>query len=315
MKGYVLLFLKGMAMGAADIVPGVSGGTIAFISGIYGELIESLRKLTPAALVVWQREGFYAFWQYINGTFLLVLLGGILLSIFSLAHLVTYCLEHHPLLVGGFFFGLVLAATIYIGRSLPFNQLTVWSAFVIGALAAIALAMAKPVQLPNEWWMVFAAGAIAICAMILPGISGSFLLLLMGLYSFILRSLIEADLLIITSFVAGCAVGLLSFSHLLSWLLRHYHNVTMAVLTGFLLGSLMIVWPWKQTVETVVNRHGEVVPVRQENLWPGDYGQLVGGDPQTWSVIALAAIGLLLIFSIEYLAHQLRGRSRAAPAE
>ena len=315
MKGYVLLFLKGMAMGAADIVPGVSGGTIAFISGIYGELIESLRKLTPAALVVWQREGFYAFWQYINGTFLLVLLGGILLSIFSLAHLVTYCLEHHPLLVGGFFFGLVLAATIYIGRSLPFNQLTVWSAFVIGALAAIALAMAKPVQLPNEWWMVFAAGAIAICAMILPGISGSFLLLLMGLYSFVLRSLIEADLLIITSFVAGCAVGLLSFSHLLSWLLRHYHNVTMAVLTGFLLGSLMIVWPWKQTVETVVNRHGEVVPVRQENLLPGDYGQLVGGDPQTWSVIALAAIGLLLIFSIEYLAHQLRGRSRAAPAE
>jgi putative membrane protein len=315
MKGYVLLFLKGMAMGAADVVPGVSGGTIAFISGIYEELIESLRRMTPAALAIWYREGFAAFWRHINGTFLVVLVGGILLSVLSLAHIVTYCLEQYPLLVWGFFFGLVLASTIYIGRGLPLKQLTVWSAFIIGVLVASGISIAKPVQLPNEWWMAFIAGAIAICAMILPGISGSFILLLMGLYTFILRSLIEANFVIIFCFVAGCAVGLLAFSHVLSWLLREYHNATMALLTGFLLGSLKIVWPWKQTVETLVNRHGEVVPVRQENLLPGDYGQLVGGDPQTWSVIALAAIGLLLIFSIEYLAHQLRRRSRAAPAE
>lgn len=312
MKQYLLLFLKGVAMGAADVVPGVSGGTVAFITGIYEELIDSLKALTPAALAVWYREGFTSFWQHINGTFLTVLFGGVLLSIISLANAVTFCLEHYPLLVWGFFFGLVLASTLYIGRRLPFKQIVIWIAFVFGALVALAISVAKPVQLPGEWWMAFGAGAIAICAMILPGISGSFLLLLMGMYSFILRSLTQMDVPIIASFIAGCVIGLLLFSHFLSWLLHRYHNITLAVLTGFLLGSLNIVWPWKQTLHTVVDRHGEVIPVVQKNLSPADYGVLVGEDPQTLWVVLLACLGLALVFALEYIAHWSRKHSRVA---
>lgn len=297
-------------MGAADVVPGVSGGTIAFISGIYEELIESLRKMTPAALLVWYQEGFTAFWRHINGTFLVVLLGGILLSILSLARAVTYFLEHYPLVVWGFFFGLVLASTLYMGRQLPMKQISVWIAFLLGALFAVGVSLAKPGQLPTELWMIFGAGAIAICAMILPGISGSFLLLLMGLYSFILRALIEVNVPVLATFIAGCVIGLLSFSHFLSWLLRHYHNVTIAALTGFLLGSLHIIWPWKRTLETVIDRHGETIPVRQENLLPGDYSILVGNDPQTLWVVVLAVVGLAFIFLVEYAAH--RGKKPAS---
>lgn len=303
MKQYFLLFFKGIAMGAADVVPGVSGGTIAFITGIYEELIDSIRGLTPAALLVWYREGFASFWRHINGTFLAVLFSGVLLSLVSLANAVTYCLEHYPLLVWGFFFGLVLASTIYIGRQLPFNKATVWAAFIVGTLIALGVSVAKPVALPGEWWMAFIAGAIAICAMILPGISGSFLLLLMGMYSFILQAVTTFNVPILASFLAGCILGLLLFSHFLSWLLHHYHTVTLAALTGFLLGSLNIVWPWKQTLETMIDRHGEVVPLTQENVLPQSYSVLTGGDPQTLVVIALGLLGLLVVFALEYVAH------------
>ncbi len=302
MKKYGLLFLKGMAMGAADIVPGVSGGTVAFITGIYEELIDSLRSLTPAALLVWYRQGFLAFWRHINGSFLLTLFSGVILSLVSLAKAVTYCLEHHPLLVWGFFFGLVLASSLYIARKLPLRQPGIWVALLIGAAIALAISVARPVQLPGEWWMAFGAGAIAICAMILPGISGSFLLLLMGMYAFILRSLTEFDLLIIGSFVAGCVLGLLLFSHFLSWLLHRYHDVTLALLTGFLFGSLNIVWPWKQTLETFVDRHGKEVPLSQANLLPGDFAALVG-EPHTWAVVGLAVAGFILVLALEAVAH------------
>lgn len=302
MKKYALLFLKGMAMGAADIVPGVSGGTVAFISGIYEELVDSIRSLTPAALLVWYRQGFVAFWRHINGSFLLTLVAGIVFSLLSLAKAVTYCLEHYPLHLWGFFFGLVLASGVYISRGLPLRQLGIWVALAIGVAIALGVSVARPVELPGEWWMVFIAGAIAICAMILPGISGSFLLLLMGLYAFMLRALLDLNLLIIASFVAGCIVGLLLFSHLLSWLLHRYHDWTLALLTGFLFGSLNIVWPWKQTLETFIDRHGNELPLRQANLLPEQFASL-GGDPHTWAVIGLAVVGFVLVLILEAVAH------------
>jgi putative membrane protein len=303
MKQYLLLFFKGMAMGAADVVPGVSGGTVAFITGIYAELIDSLRSLTPAALLVWYRSGFVAFWRHINGTFLTVLFSGVLLSLLSLANVVTYCLEHHPLLVWGFFFGVVLASSLYMGRQLPMRKISIWFIFVLGVLVALGVSVAKPVQLPGEWWMAFIAGAIAICAMILPGISGSFLLLLMGMYSYILSAVTDFNLFILGCFVAGCVVGLLLFSHVLSWLLHRYQAGTLAALTGFLLGSLNIVWPWKHTLLSVIDRHGKTIPLLQENLLPGSYRFLVGNDPQTIWVLGLALLGLLLVFGLEYVAH------------
>ncbi|MDQ2075409.1 DUF368 domain-containing protein [Marinimicrobium sp. ABcell2] len=288
-------------MGAADLVPGVSGGTIAFISGIYEELVHSLRQLTPAALKILFQQGWRPFWQHINGTFLLTLGTGVLVSIFSLARLVSYALEHHRVLVWGFFFGLIVASIIYIGRQLPLRSVPVWVALALGTLAALAVSVGKPVQLPGDWWMMAIAGSIAICAMILPGVSGSFLLLLMGVYPVFLRAVAELNWTLLGSFMLGAVSGLLLFSHFLSWLLHHYRALTLATLTGFLVGSLNIVWPWKQTITVFLDRHGNPVPLVQENLFPGQYAQATGADPQTVWVIVLAVVGVTLVLGLEFL--------------
>lgn len=288
-------------MGAADLVPGVSGGTIAFISNIYEELVDSLRRLTPQALILWYRDGWRAFWSHINGNFLLVLFTGVLFSVFTLARLVAYALEHHQVLVWGFFFGLILASIVYIGRQLSLRSLPVWLMLAVGTLVALAISLGKPAQLPGDWWMLALAGSIAVCAMILPGVSGSFLLLLMGVYPVFLRAVAELDWLLLASFLFGAVFGLLLFSHFLSWLLRHHRELTLATLTGFLIGSLNIVWPWKQTLETLINRHGEQVPLVQENLLPGQYGLQTGTDPQTVLVLLLMLFGLVLVLGLEWL--------------
>lgn len=219
----------------------------------------------------------------------------------------TWLLANHPLLVWGFFFGMVLASTIYIARPLPFRQPLIICLFLVGVVIASGISMIRPAQLPGEWWVVFIAGSIAICAMLLPGASGSFMLILMGLYGFILQSLVDFNLIILLSFVAGCATGLLLFSHLLSWLLKQYHDVTLALMTGFLLGSLNIIWPWKHVLESVVDRHGKSIPVRQENVLPDQFLALTGYDPQTLSVVSVTIFGFVLVFAIEYVA-RLYGR-------
>lgn len=288
-------------MGAADLVPGVSGGTIAFISGIYEELLDSLRRLTPSALLLWRRQGFFAFWQHINGAFLVTLFGGVLTSVFVLAQLVEKALREHPELLWGFFFGLILASIVYIGRQLPLRRPGIWLALALGSLVALAISMGKPVALPGLWWLVFLAGSFAICAMILPGVSGSFLLLLMGMYPVVLEAIAELNWWLLMWFALGCVSGLMVFSHLLSWLLRHYHGQTLAVLTGFLLGSLNIVWPWKHTLESMMGRHGEEIPLVQENLLPGAYHMATGQDPQTLGVILLVLLGGFLLLGLEYI--------------
>lgn len=288
-------------MGAADLVPGVSGGTIAFISGIYEELLGSLKCLTPAALVVWHRQGFSAFWQYINGAFLITLFGGVLTSVFVLARLVERALSEYPELLWGFFFGLILVSIIYIAKQLPLIRPGIWLAMTLGCLVALGISMAKPVALPGLWWLMFLAGSFAICAMILPGISGSFLLLLMGMYPVVLEALAEFNWWLLMWFALGCVSGLTAFSHILSWLLRSYRGQTLAVLTGFLLGSLNIVWPWKHTLESLAGRHGEEIPLVQENVLPGAYYLATGHDPQTLGVILLALLGACLLLGLEYI--------------
>lgn len=300
MREKILLLLKGMAMGAADLVPGVSGGTIAFISGIYEELLHSLRRLTPSALGILIRQGWRPFWRYINGTFLLTLMSGVLLSIFTLARLVSYAFDHYEVLVWAFFFGLIVASVIYIGRQLSLRRIGAWVALAAGTLVALAISLGQlSMQLPTDWWMIAIAGSIAICAMILPGVSGSFLLLLMGVYPVVLRALTEFDWVLLGSFVIGAVSGLLLFSHVLSWLLRHYRNVTLATLTGFLVGSLHIVWPWKQTLTVFVDRHGDTVPLTQGNLWPAQYAQATGSEPQTIAVVLLMVVGVVLVLGLE----------------
>lgn len=301
---WVLLFFKGVTMGAADMVPGVSGGTIAFISGIYDRLIDALKTLTPFALKVLFQQGFLAFWYHIDGRFLLTLFSGVILSVLSFARVISFSLDSYPILVWSFFFGLVVASVIYL-----ISQITRWRwkevlALGIGSLIALALTSLRPVELTNEWWMVMSAGAVAICAMILPGISGSFILLLMGMYSVIIDALESLDVLLLSSFTLGCLLGLLAFSHILSWLMHRYHTIMYSVLIGFLVGSLNLLWPWKQTLELAVDRHGEYVPLVQTNVLPHVYTDLTGETSMLmWSLLC-ALFGLVLVLLLERIGNK-----------
>lgn len=299
---HVVVVAKGMAMGAADVVPGVSGGTIAFITGIYGELIRSLSSCDYGALQCLLGRGPLAAWQHINGTFLLALFGGIMFSVFSLANLVTYALDVQPILVWSFFFGLVAASTLHLLRQVGHWTPARVVLLLLGVVIAIVVSHLKPAQLPDVWWMVTLAGMIAICAMLLPGISGGFLLLMMGMYSTVVDAISQLNFAILIPFAAGCGVGLLAFSHFLSWLLSRFETATMAFLTGILLGSLNIIWPWRQTLERVLDRHGEWIPVIEVNVSPFLYSKLTGNPSQLYSAITLCAFGFLLVIAIEWLA-------------
>ena len=301
-RGYLAVLLRGMAMGAADVVPGVSGGTIAFITGIYEELIDSLRSIDHRALLCLFKQGPAAAWRHINGTFLLSLFGGVLLSMLSLAKLISHGLDHYPILVWSFFFGLVLASGFHISRQINLRQGRNLLMLLIGIGLAVGVSLARPAELPGEWWIVGLSGALAICAMILPGISGSFILLLIGIYGVVLEAAATFNLGLLASFAVGCGIGLLAFSHVLSWLLHRFHDLTLALLTGFLLGSLNIIWPWKQTLETTVNRHGELVPLVQQNILPATYEALQGAESQLVGALTVFAGGLLLVLMLEWLA-------------
>lgn len=301
LRDYVLLFLKGMGMGGADVVPGVSGGTIAFITGIYEELLDSIKSFDKAAIQLVLSGKYAGFWKHVNGNFLVALFGGIFLSILSLAKLIHYLLSDHPIQLWSFFFGLIIISALLVTR-----QIKIWSAWIaisgiVGIVIAYFITAATPATTPDNYLFIFLSGAIAICAMILPGISGSFILLILGKYEFIIESVKDMNLLVIAVFGIGCIVGLLSFSRLVSWLLHKYHDLTVALLAGFMLGSLNKIWPWKEVISTRLNSKGEVVPLIQQNLWPTEYMEKVG-QPMIIHAILFFALGILLIIGIEKIA-------------
>ncbi|MFT5779411.1 MAG: putative membrane protein [Crocinitomicaceae bacterium] len=295
---YLLLTFKGMAMGAADVVPGVSGGTIAFISGIYEELIESINRIGFGALRVWKKDGFKAAWNYINGTFFVFLFGGIAISIVTLAKVVTHFLETHPVLLWSFFFGLIIASVWLISKSITKWSIGTIISLIIGTGVAYYITTIHTVADVDAYWFVVLSGALAICAMILPGISGAFILLLLGSYDNVLSAINERDLVFIGLFALGCLIGLLTFARVLKYLFAKFKNITIALLTGFMIGSLNKVWPWKKTLEFRVNSHGESVPFIQENVVPGDFK----GDAQFWFALGCLVVGFLVIFILERFA-------------
>jgi len=303
-KHWLLLFLKGMTMGAADVVPGVSGGTIAFISGIYEELLDSIGAINLRSLKLLKSDGFVMFWRAINGNFLLVLFSGILLSIVSLAQLVSYLLAEKPILIWAFFFGLIVASIIYIFRQLPHLQWQEWLALCVGTVIALAISFAPRMQGSEDLIVLFFAGAVAICAMILPGVSGSFILLMLGVYPIIIGALSELNWQILLVFAFGCVCGLLAFSRVLSWLLHHYHSVTIAVLIGFLLGSLLIVWPWKEALEVIIDHKGREVVLSHHLLMPAEFGAVTGIDPNTLAAVGCMFSGLIVVLALEYFGGQ-----------
>lgn len=298
-KDYLVITLKGMAMGAADVVPGVSGGTIAFISGIYEELLGSISNINLKLLKTLKKEGLKSAWKQVNGNFLVALFTGIFISIVSLAKMISWLLVHHPILVWSFFFGLVLASVIYIAKQVTQWNLASGVLLILGAILAYYITTLNPlVSEHSSMSFMFLAGAIAICAMILPGISGSFILVLLGAYKPVLAAVNNRDFTTIAFVGLGAIVGLLTFSRVLKYLFEHYKNHTLVVLTGFIIGSLNKIWPWKKVLTYRTNSHGEQVPFNELSISPFSYE----GNPQLMYAIILALIGFALILLLEKLA-------------
>ncbi len=292
-------------MGAADVVPGVSGGTIAFITGIYQELIDSIKSVNLHSLKLFFTGKFKEFWIEINGNFLLAVVFGIGISVLSLAKGLKYLLENHPILIWSFFFGLIIASAIYVGKDIKQWKIGTIVSMIAGAVIAYFITIVTPAEAHSSYAFVFLSGSIAICAMILPGISGSFILVLLGMYKFILGAVSSFNLPVIAVFLVGAALGIILFSNLLSWLLKRYYDLTIALLVGFMIGSLNKVWPWKETVETFIDRHGEVKPLIEENILPTSYETISGIQPQLAGAIGLATLGFALIFIIEGISKKL----------
>ncbi|MCF6359484.1 MAG: DUF368 domain-containing protein [Cyclobacteriaceae bacterium] len=305
-KDYFLLFAKGLAMGGADVVPGVSGGTIAFISGIYEELIDSIKAVNLDALKVLFKGEFKAFWKQINGNFLIVLFSGIVISLKSLASLMTYLMEYNPIQLWSFFLGLILISSIVILRQIKKWSVGVVVLGIIGVIASYFLTSMAPAQTSDSYWVIFFSGALAICAMILPGISGAFILLIIGKYQLVVGALDNLDYGIIAVFVAGAAFGLLMFVRLISWLLHKFHNYAIAVLAGFMMGSLNKIWPWKEDLAFDINRHGEQYATVQKNLTPNQYLEITGEPPLIMQAILFMAIGFFIVVVVEKIALSLK---------
>ncbi len=302
-------------MGAADVVPGVSGGTIAFISGIYQELIDSINKINLSTLKSSKENGIKATWGAINGNFLVALVLGIALSILTFSKIITHLLKNHPILVWSFFFGLVLASILFIWK-----EITNWSwrtilSLIIGILISYYITIAKPTESPDSYWYLFLSGFLAIIAMILPGVSGAFILLLMGSYQTVIGTInqfregissmnfeiIGQALLKLTTFALGAIIGLKLFSKVLTWMFSNHKNTTLALLIGFMVGSLNKIWPWKEVLETRINSHGEAIPFIEKSILP----QHFQGNPQILTAIIMVVCGFMLIFGLEKIANRL----------
>lgn len=284
-----------MGMGAADVVPGVSGGTIAFITGIYEELISSIKSIDLEAVKFFFSGKWLSFWKKINGNFLLAVFAGIFVSVLSLARLLEYLLEHQPVLIWSFFFGLVLASSYVVSRKISQWEYVKVVALVGGIGIAFYITSVSPSTTTDASWFVILSGGLASCAMILPGISGSFILLLLGKYSFALHAVNEKILLDLLLLGVGAVAGLILFANLLSWLLKKYHDITIAVLVGFMIGSLNKIWPWKETLETIMVE-GRIKPLVEKNILP------VPGAADDQFALALlmmaAGIGIILLIEL-----------------
>lgn len=329
-KDYFLITLKGVAMGAADAVPGVSGGTIALISGIYEELISTISNVNISLIKTLRQDGFKTFWKALNGNFILALLIGILTSFASFMRLAKYLIEEHPVLIWSFFFGLIIASIFFVGKQIKKWSLATIISLIIGAFAAYYVTTLPSMASNSNPLFLFLAGAIAICAMILPGISGSFILVILGAYKTLSDAIHDWDFKRIAIFGVGAVVGLLSFSRVLKWLFKHYHNTTLALLTGFIVGSLNKIWPWKKSIMVLNDTTGQAVPfsnisnlgslsvyqqqindfesykiVTEESVSPFDYSSINNGESsQLIAAIVLIVAGFLTIFILEKIGNK-----------
>jgi putative membrane protein len=296
MKHYFILFIKGMSMGIANVIPGVSGGTIALITGIYEDLINSLKSFDTKSLKLITSLNFSGFIKYTNLYFLIAVFGGSIASVFSIASLFKYLFTHYPILIWAFFFGLIIASIYFVGKRITkWNTATIIS-LVIGTGIALSLSFITPATENENLFFVFICGIIGISGMMLPGLSGSFILILMGNYELLMVTAVtELNLVLLGVFLLGSAFGLMSFSHILAWVFKHYKNPTLALLTGFILGSLSIIWPWKEVAESIIINGREKIIAYNWYL-PNEL------NTQTVLAILLIIIGVLSVYALENFA-------------
>ncbi|MCK8522131.1 DUF368 domain-containing protein [Aquimarina sp. D1M17] len=314
LKDYLIISTKGLAMGAADVVPGVSGGTIAFISGIYEELIATINGLNFSFFSIWKKEGFLNAWKSYNLSFLMSLFAGIAISILSLSKVLKWLLHHEPLLLWAFFFGLVLASILYIGKQITSWKPKVWIGIVVAAIISYFITITEPLASPESNWYLVFCGFVAIIAMILPGVSGAFILLILGAYQTFIdilnklrEGLLNLDFDILYEVIIkliliaiGAITGLKLFSKALNWMFENHKNTTLAILTGFMIGSLNKLWPWKKVLSWRTNSEGLQVPFIEKSILPSQFE----GDPNILMVLLFITIGFLLILILERLATQ-----------
>lgn len=281
LRSFTRLFFSGFMMGSADTVPGVSGGTIAFLLGIYEQLIYSIKTVSGKVLRLALQLKIKEAWAAIPFGFLVPLFVGIMTAIFALSNGISYLLKNQPSFLWSFFFGLVLASVWVVRKRVVTWNRHDYLGLVVMTIIAYIIVGAVPAETPNTLLAFFLSGAVAICAMILPGISGSFLLVIMGKYEQVLSAVADRNLLILGVFMAGAVIGLALFSRLLSWLFAKHHDIVVSMLIGFMIGSLRKVWPWKEVLVTRINSHGEIVPLVERNIWPN------------WEWATLVAVGLM----------------------
>lgn len=287
---------KGFAMGAANVIPGVSGGTIALLTGIFNELIGALNALlTPKAWKLLFKGNFREFWEYIHGTFLLWLGAGVVASVFSLAKLMEYVLSHHPVQTWAFFFGLILVSAVFMLADLKGKKAVDVLWLAIGAAMGAAICLLSPSTTPDAPWFIAICGAIAICTMILPGISGSFILVLLGKYDYIMGAVSNLDIPVLAVFAVGCVVGIVAFSKILHWLIAHFEKQTLLVLIGFTVGSLVKVWPW-----------ADKAAYQAANALTG----CPEGELHILSAVICALVAAASVIVLEVLAHRAKGAGK-----
>ncbi len=323
--GYLGIYLRGIAMGAADVVPGVSGGTIAFISGVYEELLNTIKAFNLENIKSIKKDGLVSFWKKVNGTFILALFAGIASSIISLASIISGILEQEgqtgeKIALWSFFFGLIVASVIYIAKQVKGWKVGEVLGLLIGGAIAYYVTIANVAENNDGTLFLFFAGALAISAMILPGISGSFILVLLGAYQpvmWMIKSAVSAlkasdfgELINVGIpvgvFALGCLVGLLSFSRILSWLFKNHENITLATLTGFMIGSLNKIWPWKEVLDTRTNSEGKIIPTVTGNISPSAFEEMYKMDGFVFYAIGFSIIGFALVFGLEFVGNKFK---------
>ncbi|MFV1872852.1 MAG: DUF368 domain-containing protein [Oleiphilus sp.] len=301
MKFELWVLIKGMLMGAADIVPGVSGGTIAFITGIYERLLTALKMLVPSFFSLIKKRDVKLFIKETDLLFLLTLFTGILISVASLAKVISFMMLSYPIPLWSGFFGLIFASVFVVARDIQAWNLSIVMCLLVGVLIALGITQLSPASLEKNTITIFLSGVLAICAMVLPGISGSFILVILGSYAWVLSAIKEFEFTTLGLFSLGCLLGLLSIANLLSWTFQRYREATLSVLTGFMLGAMVKVWPWKEVLSYRENSKGELVPLADRAISPSSYELISGNDPQLVLAVSVAVISSLAVWFLANL--------------